>query len=169
GRPADPSRLYLHIDKGLAAVEELRALTLEIWVRRWRTRGRQGVITQYDEPHTCGFSLFVNEDGSLGGYLGDGGPFLARNLYNSPPGLLKMDINLLGLQAFPDNTPSVVQKNHWHHVVVTYEPGAAGLWVDARAIGRWDAPRVVKAGTAPLRIGAAGKNGKADFLVDAES
>src|SRR5262249_11179315 len=70
--------------------------------------------------------------------------------------------------SFPDNTPSVVQENRWHHVAMTYEPGTAGLWVDGRQVGRWDVPGVVRAGPAPLRIGAAGQEGKADFLLDAD-
>jgi hypothetical protein len=159
---------YVHIPAGLPSGEALGALTLEIWVRRWRTRGRQGLLTQYDEPDACGFGLFANEDGSLGVYLGDGGPFNERNLLRSAPGLLEMRVNPLGLRVFPDNTPSVVEQNRWHHVAVTYEPGKVSLWVDARSAGRWDAPAVVRGGLSPLRIGAAGRRGRTDFLLDAD-
>ena len=53
-------------------------LTLEVWIRRWRTVGRQAILGQFDEPESCGFGLFVNADGSLGFYVGDGGRYDER-------------------------------------------------------------------------------------------
>ena len=77
------------------------ALTLEVWIRRWRTIGRQAIISQFDQPDACGFGLFVNEDGSLGFYLGDGGAFVAENLHTTPPGQLRMEVNPQGLKTLP--------------------------------------------------------------------
>jgi hypothetical protein len=159
---------YLHIPNALNPDLEMRALTLEIWVRRWRTRGRQALFTQYDEPGSCGFGIFVNDDGSLSVYLGSGGKVIERAIYRSAPSLLKMVVNPRGLEPATDNTPSVVQENRWHHVAVSYESGSAGLWLDGENTGRWDAAAFIRAGNAPLRIGAAGREGRSDFLLDAD-
>src|SRR5205823_11094732 len=67
---------YLVVDKLLDAATPLPSLTLEVWIRRWRTTGRQAILSQFDRPHRCGFGLFVNEDGSLSFYLGDGGSYV---------------------------------------------------------------------------------------------
>ena len=72
-------------------------MTLEVWIRRWRTTGRQAIISQFDEPRACGFGLFVNEDGSLSFYLGDGGAFVETNLHTTPPDQLRMEVNPQGL------------------------------------------------------------------------
>ena len=75
---------YLIVDPSLDAETSLPALTLEVWIRRWRTTGRQAIIAQFDQPRACGFGLFVNEDGSLSFYLGDGGDFVQiRNMHSN--------------------------------------------------------------------------------------
>jgi hypothetical protein len=159
---------YVHIENGLPSDLELEALSLELWVRRWRTRGRQALLAQYDEPDSCGFGLFVNEDGAVGAYLGDGRAYREQSHYDSPPGVLRLTINPLGLKEYPDNSPSVVQANQWQHIVVTCRAGQAELWVDAHHLGTWKVAGAVRAGTAPLRFGAAGRAGRADFLLDAD-
>ncbi len=156
---------YLIAEKALDARMRLTALTLEIWVRRWRTIGRQAIIGQFDEPTHCGFGLFVDEDGSIGYYLGDGGAFVPENLHRSPPGLLHMEVNPQGLKTFPDNTPSSVLSNRWHHLVVRSDGAVKEIWVDGRKAAGWTFTGAVRPGEAALRIGSAGREGfSADFL-----
>jgi hypothetical protein len=159
---------YLVADQPLPAGEDLPPLTIELWVRRWRTLARQALISQFDNPGGCGFALFVNEDGSLGFYLGDGGAFQESNLHTTPADQLKMQINPEGLKTFPDNAPSSVLSNQWHHVVAVIDGQEKQIWVDGREVGRWKHSGPARPGAAPLRIGAAGKAGRADFLLDAD-
>ncbi len=159
---------YLVADKPLDATADLPGLTLEVWIRRWRTVGRQAIIGQFDAPEACGFGLFVNEDGSLSFYLGDGGVYREQNLHTTPPDQLKMQINPEGLKTYPDNTPSSVLNNQWHHVVAQYDGRSKKIWVDGQEVGRWTFSGPWRPGTAPLRIGAVGKQGLADELLDAD-
>jgi N,N-dimethylformamidase len=159
---------YLFIDKPLDPRASLPALTLEVWVRRWRTTGRQAILGQFDEPRACGFGLFVNEDGALSFYLGDGGLFDERHLHTTPPGQLQMEVNPEGLKHFPDNTPSSVASNRWHHVVARFDGAAKSVWVDGREVATWPVSIAVRPGTAALRIGAAGLKGEASALLDAD-
>ena len=166
-QPINPGS-YLSIEKSLEAGRELGALSLELWIRRWRTMGRQAIIGQFDQTDGCGFGLFVNEDGSLSFYLGDGQGFVEQNLHTSPPDQLKMTVNPEGLKAFPDNTPSSVLSNEWHHIVAQYDGSTKQLWVDGKEVARWDVKGSVRPGPAPLRIGAAGIQGRAEQLLDAD-
>jgi len=159
---------YLVALKHLDAETALPALTLEVWIRRWRTYGRQAIISQFDEPRACGFGLFANPDGSLGFYVGDGGAFIAENMHTTPPDQLKMQINPRGLTIAPDNTPSSVLSNQWHHVVARYDGSSKQVWVDAREVASWPHEGTVRPGEAPLRLGAAGTDGLAALFLDAD-
>ncbi|MGP0064438.1 MAG: N,N-dimethylformamidase beta subunit family domain-containing protein [Isosphaeraceae bacterium] len=159
---------YLIVDKPLDANASLTSLTLEVWIRRWRTTGRQAILTQFDEPNHCGLGLFVNEDGSIGFYLGDGGAFVAENLHTTPPGQLRMEVNPQGLKTFPDNTPSSVLLNRWHHVSARFDGQFKQVWVDGREVGSWRYSSPVRPGAAPLRIGSAGRDGVASGFLDAD-
>lgn len=166
-QPIQPGS-YLIADKPLDPNTEIRALTLEVWIRRWRTTGSQAIITQFDQPSACGFGLFVNEDGSLSFYLGDGGAFAESSRHTTPPGQLEMVINPDGLKHFPDNTPSSVLKNSWHHVVATFDGAQNRIWVDGREVAAWKHSGSVRPGIAPLRIGASGEDGVASGFLDAD-
>jgi hypothetical protein len=159
---------YLHVEKRLDPQTELRELTLEIWIRRWRTTGRQALISQFDQPASCGFALFVNEDGSLGFYAGPGRAFGEQYLHTTPPDQIKMQINPQGLKIQSDNTPSSVLSNTWHHVVSCYGGDSKQVWVDGKQVASWKAVGSIRPGDAPLRIGACGNNGLADGLLDAD-
>ena len=135
--------------------------TLEVWIRRWRTVGRQAIVSQFDLPNACGLGLFVNPDGSLSFYLGDGGAFVARNMHTTTPEQLMMQINPQGLKISADNTPSSVLSNKWHHVVARFDGSSKQVWVDARRVAAWPHEGTVRPGGAPLRIGAAGTDGLA--------
>ena len=150
---------YLIADKPLTPAQTLPALTLEVWNRRWRTIGRQAIIGQFDEPDHCGFGLFVEEDGSLAFYLGDGGEFAATNLHRTPPGQLHMEVDPNGLKSYPANTPSSVLSNRWHHVVAMFDGQGKHVWVDGRQVAGWSHSGASSPGAGALRIGAAGHEG----------
>jgi hypothetical protein len=159
---------YLLVEKSLDPREPVPALAMEVWIRRWRTIGRQGIIGQFDRPDHCGFGLFVDEDGSLGFYLGDGGAFVEENLQRTPPGQLEMQVNPQGLKTFPDNTPSSVLSNRWHHVVAQFDGTGKQVWVDGRQVARWAHSGSVRPGAVALRIGSAGQQGVSAEFLDAD-
>ncbi|MDR3635348.1 MAG: LamG domain-containing protein [Isosphaeraceae bacterium] len=159
---------YVAVDKPLDPHAALPGLTIEVWVRRWRTMGRQAIVSQFDEPEACGFALFVNEDGSLSFYVGDGGRYDERNVLTTPPAQLHMEVNPQGLKHFPDNTPSSVTSNQWHHVVARFDGASRQIWVDGREVAQNAFSGVCRPGGAPLRIGAAGRQGLASALLDAD-
>jgi N,N-dimethylformamidase len=159
---------YLHIEDRLDPGIELPGLTLELWVRRWRTVGRQALFSQLDESGTGGFGLFVGEDGSIGFYTGAGDGFRQENLHTTAPGQIKMQVDPLGLKIQADNTPSSVLLNRWHHVVACADRESKRVWIDGAKVASWKTPGPIRPGDAPLRIGASGKDGLADFLLDAD-
>ncbi len=159
---------YVLVEERLNPAAELKGLTLEIWVRRWHTKGRQAIISQLDEPNACGFGLFVSENGSLAFYAGDGGVFREQNLHATLPGQLKIEINPAGLKIQSDNTPSSVLSNQWHHVVATADAASKEVWVDGVKVASWKRSGPIRPGDAPLRIGASGKEGLATSLLDAD-
>lgn len=159
---------YLAVEKPIDAEAPLPALTLEVWIRRWRTTGRQAILAQFDRLHACGFGLFVDEDGSLSFYLGDGGEYVEQNLHTTPPGQLQMEVNPEGLKHFPDNTPSSVLANRWHHVIARFDGDLKQIWVDGREVASWTHSGPARPGAAALRIGAAGERGEATALLDAD-
>ena len=76
-----------------------------------------------------------------------------------------MEINPQGLKHFPDNTPSSVLSNRWHHVVARFDGDAKQVWVDGREVAELEASPVRSGpGDAALRIGAAGLKGEASSL-----
>ncbi len=166
-QPVHPGS-YLFVDRPLDATADMAAISLEIWIRRWRTMGRQAIISQFDQPGACGFALFVNEDGSVSFYLGDGQAHVASNEITTAPSQLQMVINPEGLKHFPDNTPSSVLSNRWHHVVARYSGDIKQIWIDGRQVASAKHVGPVRAGKAPLRIGGAGQNGMTACLLDAD-
>ena len=159
---------YVAVEKALDPKGTYPGLTVEAWVRRWRTMGRQAIVGQFDESEACGFGLFVNEDGSLGFYVGDGGRYDEKNLFTTPPNQLHMVIDPEGLKHFPDNTPSSVLANEWHHVVARYDGRAKQVWVDGRKVAEGESAVAFRPGDAALRIGGAGRKGVTADLLDAD-
>jgi hypothetical protein len=159
---------YLIAEKPLTPTYALQELTIEVWIRRWRTIGRQAIVTQFDHPQHCGLGLFVNEDGSLGFFLGDGGAYGEKNLHVTKAQCVSMEVNPQGLKSFPDNTPSSVLSNRWHHVVARFDGSEKQVWVDGKEVGRWKWSGLVRPGEASLRIGAAAQDGVATEFLDAD-
>ncbi len=138
---------YVHVERGLPAALPLPGLTLECWVMPWRCSGeRQALITQYDAPAGCGFGLFIETDGALALYLGDGG--------------MKQETAL--------HAGTRLAARRWQHVAATWDGRSAALWIDGACTGRWPVAGPVRPGPAPLRLGAAGGPFGADAFADVD-
>ncbi len=79
-----------------------------------------------------------------------------------------MEVNPQGLKTFPDNTPSSVLSNRWHHVVARFDGTHKEIWVDGRRVAGWTHTGPVRPGEAALRIGAAGEKGFPRQFLDAD-
>lgn len=138
---------YAHVEKGLSADKPLKELTLECWVRLWRDKARQGILTQYDSD-SSGLGLFVNDQGYAELRLGDGSAE-------------RRDVSL----PFPQAT---FGKRMWHHVVVTWDGARVRIYVDGRPKGELEYQGEVFPGIAPLRLGAYGEGGVATGTLDGD-
>jgi hypothetical protein len=136
----DPARVqpihpgsYVHVARALPASQPLNALSVECWIRPWRTDVWQGLITQHRFPDACGFGLFV-ANGCAQVYLGNGGAFQSTALRAGPP----------------------IRARRWSHVVVTWNGRDASLYVDGVCSRTWAFTGPLVPGPAPLRLGAYG-------------
>lgn len=138
---------YVNIDQQLPPQVALPALTLECWVRPWRVTGDwegttdqwQGLISQYTYDGACGFGLFLDENGLVNFYAGNGGKFRAAWMH-------------LG-------TAAALTLLDWYHVVGVWDgsTNTASLWVNGAASGSWQTPGFqLTPGKAPLRLAAYG-------------
>ena len=58
-----------------------------------------------------------------------------------------------------------LRKHQWRHVVLSWDGRVVEVFIDGRFQGSWEQSGPVKIGSAPLRLGAAGRDGQAtDFL-----
>ena len=137
---------YIHVRKGLAKL--LGALTLECWVRPWKTNAWAGLLGQYEFKDSCGFGLFLNATEGVSFYLGDGTSFQKRWMHSSPEGRLKA--------------------GRWHHVVGTWDGNEKTLWINGEKSGNWPFAEIVVAAKAPLRLAAYGDDGVADHFLDGD-
>jgi hypothetical protein len=162
---------YIHVEDGFPADRALPTLTLECWVRLWDLAGEQGLMGQLDSSAAGGYALLVRRDGSVGFYLGDGGPFRPEWLHRTEPNALTRT------ETTPPAVPTPTQPagggrsvklGRWHHVVAVFDGRFKEIWVDGRRAGRWDFAGPARPGPAPLRIGSLGRNGLADQFLDAD-
>jgi hypothetical protein len=137
---------YVYVESGLPAQRRLRALTLECWVRPWQTDRPQALIGQFDFPDACGYGLALNAGGEVEFYLGDGGRCRESCLHAG----------------------AKLQQRKWHHVVGVWDGTTKSLWVDGARVGLWQVKESVKAGAAPLRIGACGQGGVTDRFLEGD-
>ena len=128
---------YVRVKKGLPADAELNALTIECWVRPWKLKSWQGILTQHDYPDRCGYGLFLDAEGRAVFSIGSGGVFDQDSLVIGPK----------------------LNRLQWHHLVGVWNgtTKTAAIWVDGKHAAEWQAkgkflPR--RAGPAELRIGA---------------
>ena len=146
GQPIHPGS-YVHVGKALPAGQELRGLTLECWVRPWRVGGAwQTLISQHDYPGACGFGLFLDPDGRVQFYLGDGGAYRKQWSHDGPP----------------------LAQRTWHHVVGTWDGKAKSLWVDGKLAGRWPFGGPARPGPSPLRLAGCGYDGVVVNVLDGD-
>ena len=133
---------YLHVVRNLPDAE-LRAFSLELWVCPWRLNAPQALVSQFDAQAACGFALSISDRGALEFYLGDGGAYRREWLDTRPR--LALD--------------------RWQHVVAIWDGQQKSLWIDGRLAASWQRDLQPRAGAAPLRLGARGRDGAAcDFL-----
>jgi N,N-dimethylformamidase len=136
----------VHVGKGLRG--SLNALTLECWVRPWRTTTHAGLITQYDYREACGIGLFIGPEGTVLFYLGDGTKYRAEQSHTTEKNILK--------------------NGRWHHLAATWDGHRKQLWVDGKMVGDWEFEGSVSAPDVPIRLGAYGENGKAAHFLDGD-
>ena len=89
-------------------------------------------------------------------------------MHTTPPNQLGMEINPQGLKHFPDNTPSSVLSNRWHHVIARFDGALKQIWVDGREVAAWQYSGPTRPGAAPLRVGASGQEGVTTALLDGD-
>ena len=157
---------YVYVANGLAATNNLTALTLECWVRPFV--GRQtnddfkytGLITQFDVQNGAGYGLFVrfniddynSHGGSVAFYLGNGDAFDPENPLN--PLKVDFDFTFLETETGPGRI-TAWSELQWHHIVATWDGANRALWIDGRRQGEpqpFAGP--VHPGSAPLRLAA---------------
>jgi hypothetical protein len=137
---------YVHIERGLPAGQTYEEFSIELWVKPWAFGRRQALIGQFNHPDNCGYGIFLDEEGKVALYVGDGGPVRESALVNG----------------------TVLHVQNWHHVVGTWDGHIATLWIDGVEAGSRSINSMFRAGPAPLRLGAAGINGVADQFADAD-
>ncbi len=131
---------YVHVDRNLAPSEVARGFSLECWVRPWSTNTYQGLVTQYDFGRSSGVGLSLSPNGQVDFFLG----------------------------GSSETRASAVQTRQWQHIVATWDGETKTLWVNGQEIGRWPYAGPVATSNAPLRLGAAGRNGLADLFLDGD-
>jgi hypothetical protein len=142
---------YVHVESAFAPAATFTQLTLELWVRPFRTEAGgfwQGLISQHTYPNQCGFGLFLDDSNVPHFYFGDGGTFRPAWLRSAP------------------NPLSAMQ---WHHVAAAFNAGTVRLYVDGIVVSREnDLAAAVKPGPAPLRLGAYGDATGTSFFLDGD-
>lgn len=154
-QPVHPGS-YVHVENGLPATPHA-ALTLECWVRLWNLSVPQGIVTQLDDGE--GFGLMVFPDGT---------PALFTGECDDPPATTHRADAKLTLPGGPTFSSFITPPAGWHHLVGVVGNGRKTLWLDGRRVGSWDWKQPVTPGRCPLRIGAWGRGGRADGLLDAD-
>ena len=154
-QPVSPGS-FIHVEKSIE-LGPWSALTVECWVRLWNVHQTQGIVTQLDDGQ--GLGLLAFPDGTLGFCTGDA-PAAADTAHRTTAAL-----------SLPDgdaSIPYVVPPANWHHVAATVGGGKKSIWIDGRRVGEWDCPDPLTMSATPLRIGAFGRSGRADGLLDAD-
>ncbi|MBI2927446.1 MAG: LamG domain-containing protein [Verrucomicrobia bacterium] len=137
---------YVDVSKRLTL--PLRALTLECWVRPWKITGRAGLITQCDLKEPAGCGLFLEADGRVTFFLGDGETAQPAGFHSTTPGSLK--------------------SNKWHHIVAIWDWAEKAIWIDGQQAASWPFAGPLAFGNAPLRLAAAGLGPFADYFLDGD-
>ena len=137
---------FVQVEKALPAEEGLHALTLECWVRPWKLKGWQTLVSQHDYPTACGFGLFLDGEGRVQFYLGDGETH-------------RQEWSHVGPQ---------LENRRWQHVVGSWDGKTKSLWIDGKLIETWPFEGTVKPGNSPLRLAGCGYDGSVVNLLDGD-
>lgn len=168
--PASPQFIhpgsYIHVQSALDPNSTFAQLTLEIWVRPFRTQAGgywQGLMSQYTNPGHCGFILGLTDANVPFYYFGNGGTFGQPNVIT---GTL--------VQGVPAAS-SALSAMQWHHLVAVFNAGTAILYVDGVQVGSatmkdslGNVLSVTTPSSAPLRIGAYGDSTGTSFFYDGD-
>jgi hypothetical protein len=152
-QPVTPGS-YVNVDNALPAEQSLSALTLECWVRpsQFFPNASEeewwGLITQYSRPTACGIGLFLTSLGSVALYLGHGGDFDGKRLFECSQAL---------------KSPF-----EWAHVVGVWDGTQASLYVNAQLQQHWPLTGTIKPGPAPLRLAAYGEDGNTSHILEGD-
>lgn len=136
---------YIHVPDGIRG--KLTQLTLECWVRPWNGKHPQAILSQQDQPSACFFELGLNSNLEITFYLGNGKQFRPNQLLVGP----------------------ALEPRKWHHLVGTWDGLTKRLFVNGRMVAHqnyW--ADLLPANREPLRIGAAGRSGKANHFLDGD-
>lgn len=129
---------YIEIDRALPR-DPLDALTVECWIKPWDFGDRQTVISQSDMPLDPGFALQIDEAGR--------------------PLLTCGDHTVHG---------PVLASRRWSHIAATFLRGRLALFVDGSEVAGGAGPAQLIPALAPMRIGAIGRQGRADEFLDGD-
>ncbi len=139
---------YIQVPQGLEHEKPIETMTIECWLRPFLSDTPAGIITQFDLPQVCGFGLFLNPNYRVSFYLGTGGQYEPSQLHHTP-----------------ENT---LQRDRWHHIVARWDGKVKTIWIDGVQVASWPFEGPVRAGSAPLRLGARGDWGETFRLLDAD-
>ncbi len=139
---------YIQVPQGLEDEKPIETMTIECWLRPFLSDTPAGIITQFDLPQVCGFGLFLNPNYRVSFYLGTGGQYEPSQLHHTP-----------------ENT---LQRDRWHHIVARWDGKVKTIWIDGVQVASWPFEGPVRAGSAPLRLGARGDWGETFRLLDAD-
>ena len=90
----------------------------------------QGIISQHGYPNKCGLGLFIDGDGRVRFYLGDGGKYQKAQLHAGP----------------------ALTKHRWHHIVGVWDGTTKSLWLDGKRVVQWKFEGPLRPGKAALRL-----------------
>jgi hypothetical protein len=162
---------YVHVANGLPAGSDLRALTLECWVRPSAEQPRSdefkytGLITQFDYQSAAGYGLFLYFNqapdahaGRVAFYLGDGVAYNENNLLQVNMDFLGQIMHWSGFQ--------------WHHIVATWDGTNKAVYIDGvlqtPVTGAVEFMGHCYPGLAPLRLAACGVGGVASRFLNGD-
>lgn len=107
----------------------------------------QGIISQHGYPNKCGLGLFIDGDGRVRFYLGDGGKYQKAQLHAGP----------------------ALTKHRWHHIVGVWDGTTKSLWLDGKRVVQWKFEGPLRPGKAALRLASFGHaHGGADRFLDGD-
>lgn len=137
---------FVCVDNPIPAEEPIEAVSLECWVRPWRLNAWQTLISQHNYPTACGYGLFLDGEGRVQFYLSDGLAY-------------RRERALCG---------TALSHRRWHHVVGTWDGKTKSLWINGKLVAEEAFEGPVRAGAAPLWLGACGHDGPAVNFLDGD-